>query len=136
MYETGAKVRGSSNEKQQSYFGFSENFRSTTSDFLHFSCIVEYEVKVCRKVHKKGKEIRKIDAYAAWLLVLYSMAILHFSIGFFNPKIHFSMIFRAAKIHFSMIFRAAKIHFSNELAKFLNQILLFLRIIIYLRQMM
>ena len=30
-----------------------------------------------------------------------------------------------------MIFRAAKIHFSNELAKFLNQILLFLRIIIY-----
>ncbi len=43
------------------------------------------------------------------------------------------MIFRAAKIHFSMIFRAAKIHFSNELAKLLNQILLFLRIIIYLR---
>ena len=33
-----------------------------------------------------------------------------------------------------MIFRAAKIHFSNELAKFLNQILLFLRIIIYLKQ--
>ena len=51
------------------------------------------------------------------------MAILHFSIGFFNPKIHFSMIFRAAKIHFS-----------NELAKFLNQILLFLRIIIYCRK--
>ena len=50
------------------------------------------------------------------------MAILHFSIGFFNPKIHFSMIFRVAKIHFS-----------NELAKFLNQILLFLRIIIYWR---
>ena len=51
------------------------------------------------------------------------MAILHFSIGFFNPKIHFSMIFRAAKIHFS-----------NELVKFLNQILLFLRIIIYCRK--
>ena len=33
-----------------------------------------------------------------------------------------------------MIFRAAKIHFSNELAKFLNQILLFLRIIIYCRK--
>ena len=33
-----------------------------------------------------------------------------------------------------MIFRAAKIHFSNDLAKFLNQILLFLRIIIYCRK--
>ena len=33
-----------------------------------------------------------------------------------------------------MIFRAAKIHFSNELANFLNQILLFLRIIIYCRK--
>ncbi len=33
-----------------------------------------------------------------------------------------------------MIFRAAKIHFSNELVKFLNQILLFLRIIIYCRK--
>ena len=33
-----------------------------------------------------------------------------------------------------MIFRAPKIHFSNELAKFLNQILLFLRIIIYCRK--
>ena len=33
-----------------------------------------------------------------------------------------------------MISRAAKIHFSNELAKFLNQILLFLRIIIYCRK--
>ena len=33
-----------------------------------------------------------------------------------------------------MIFRAAKKHFSNELAKFLNQILLFLRIIIYCRK--
>ena len=30
-----------------------------------------------------------------------------------------------------MIFYAAKLHFSNELAKFLYQILLFLRIIIY-----
>ena len=30
-----------------------------------------------------------------------------------------------------MIFYTAKLHFSNELAKFLHQILLFLRIIIY-----